>query len=387
MNDRYPYGEDLREGLRSVSREPRRWAASLIVVALGVAAVLLSTSLASSAELAIAAQLDELAATQVELSPTTVDEVPWFGPGAERSLRRLPTVESAAHLWVVGDDAVVARPPWSGRVRLVAASEGLFDQLEIAPAGADPSAAWARGAPLVLLGAAVAEELPPLGIGEPGLWVEGRPMTLAGVIEGAEVRPDLLGAIVVPDALASAWWPGTGTDEAIEVVVQPGTADVVVELGPGYAAPVDPDGVRTFVIPTLTDLVEGISADTRGLVQITGWLLVLIGAGVVASTVLDGVRERRNLIGLARALGTRPTGVTLTVVVEATMVGVFGGALGVVLGTVAAVFAAQAVGWTPVLDPVLSVLAPVAGALVGAVAAIPAAVAATRHAPAVLLRS
>lgn len=119
-------------------------------------------------------------------------------------------------------------------------------------------------------------------------------------------------------------------------------------------------------------------------------VVVAIGALVVLTTMLGAVAERRQEIGLFRALGFRQRHVVRVILSEAAMVSLAGGVLGWLLGMGAAVVLAPRlasvtapVSWNPWLA-----LGAIAGALsVGLAASLYPAISAARLDPSTALRS
>ena len=71
-------------------------------------------------------------------------------------------------------------------------------------------------------------------------------------------------------------------------------------------------------------------------------LAIVVGAGVVANVMLMSVSERKNEIGLRRAVGARPRDIWWQFVLESTLVTTLGGLIAVILGlTALRVIAAQ----------------------------------------------
>jgi putative ABC transport system permease protein len=119
-------------------------------------------------------------------------------------------------------------------------------------------------------------------------------------------------------------------------------------------------------------------------------VVVAIGALVVLTTMLGAVAERRQEIGLFRALGFRQRHVMVIILGEAALVSLLGGVLGWLLGMGTAVLLAprlagttMAVSWDPWLA-----LGAVGGALlVGLLASLYPARSAARMDPATALRA
>jgi putative ABC transport system permease protein len=119
-------------------------------------------------------------------------------------------------------------------------------------------------------------------------------------------------------------------------------------------------------------------------------VVVVIGSLVVLTTMLGAVAERRQEIGLFRALGFRQGHVMRIILSEAALVSVVGGLLGWLLGMGAAVLLAPRLAsvTTPVIWNLWIALAALGGALlVGLLASLYPARSAARLDPSIALRS
>lgn len=119
-------------------------------------------------------------------------------------------------------------------------------------------------------------------------------------------------------------------------------------------------------------------------------VVIAIGALVVLTTMLGAVAERRQEIGLFRALGFRQRHVERIILSEAALVSLMGGVLGWLAGMGAAVLLAPRVAnvTAPVpWDPILAVAAVGCAVMVGLGASLYPAVQAARVDPTIALRS
>lgn len=114
-------------------------------------------------------------------------------------------------------------------------------------------------------------------------------------------------------------------------------------------------------------------------------VVLLAAAGVVGVLTLANVRQRREEIGILRALGVRSSQVLTLVLGKALLTGLLGGALGLAAGLGAAGLLRER-GAALLFDPVLAGWVVVGAALVAALAAWLPALLAARQDPAVILR-
>ncbi|BCB78041.1 hypothetical protein Pflav_044510 [Phytohabitans flavus] len=114
---------------------------------------------------------------------------------------------------------------------------------------------------------------------------------------------------------------------------------------------------------------------------------LLIGGIGIANVMIISVLERRNEIGLRRALGAARRHVAAQFVVESLLLGTAGGAAGVLLGALATYLLAYQRGWQPLIPPLAVGAGLVAAITIGAVAGLYPALRAARLAPTDALRT
>jgi len=114
--------------------------------------------------------------------------------------------------------------------------------------------------------------------------------------------------------------------------------------------PNDPDD---FVVRNLADIAD--AAAEQGtvmtiLLTIVASVALLVGGIGIMNIMLVSVTERTREIGIRMAVGATEEDVRRQFLVEATILGIIGGALGIVFGVFSSVVVSQALGW-PILIP------------------------------------
>jgi putative ABC transport system permease protein len=112
-----------------------------------------------------------------------------------------------------------------------------------------------------------------------------------------------------------------------------------------------------------------------------GVVALLVGAVGVANIMVISVLERRQEIGLRRALGATRTQIRVQFLAEAILLAALGGATGVILGAVSTAIYARAKGWAIVIPPQAWAGGLGAAVLIGALSGLLPAIRAARLSP------
>jgi putative ABC transport system permease protein len=139
-----------------------------------------------------------------------------------------------------------------------------------------------------------------------------------------------------------------------------------------------------------TDVLEAQEAADTAFTSLflgLGAVALLVGGIGIANVMVIAVIERRNEIGLRRALGGTRAHIRRQFLVEALLLSSLGGAAGVGLGAAVTAIYANVEGWEIVIPPIALVGGFVAAVVIGAVAGLYPAMRAARLAPTEALRS
>jgi len=111
--------------------------------------------------------------------------------------------------------------------------------------------------------------------------------------------------------------------------------------------------VSVFELGSVLDRIREFFALLNGFLVALGAVSLVVAGVAIFNVMLMSTRERRGEIGVLRAVGVRRGDVLRTLVAEAAMLGVLGGAIGVVLSALAALALGQftRVEFDVVLDP------------------------------------
>ena len=387
------------ESLAGLFGRPMRTALTVCGTMIGLAALVATLGLSRTAGNRIVGRFDELAATEIVISPKAAaighpGALPWDGP---RRLERLNGVTAAGNLSTVtiGRRLVSASPvndptrSSSLKLTVVAASPGLFPAVRAQlrsgellddgqSANADRVAVLGPNAAR-RLGIDRIDHLPAVRIGDDLFLV-------TGILGGVSRQPDLLSAVIIPE----------GTARRLYGLVHPGM--VVIETGIGAAqvltrqAPLAlrPDDTRALKVaspPEPRRVRDAVQSDLELLFLLLGAVSLLVGAIGIANVTLVSVIERTGEIGLRRALGASRRHVAQQFLLESATIGLLGGVLGTSVGVLIVVGVSAVQSWTPVVDPTIAFVAPGIGAVTGLLSGMYPSLRAARLTPVDALRS
>lgn len=365
------------EAMAGVSARPGRLALTMLGEALGLAALVATVGLASTASGQVSDHFDQAAADRVTVQPdeARAERGAVLPPDAAELVRRLEGVESAGTLSRLEvDDPVRTVPivdpqaPPDPTLPVLAASPGLFDAVDAEITGRLYDAGHvARADAVALLGTGAARRLGVTDLAHgPAVFVGDRALTVIGIIDAVRGRGELVDAVVIPEPTAGRMFGWKGA-QSLQVDVAPNAAETIARQAPLAISPQDPAAITAAAPPTDSTLRERVQGDVSSLLVLLGIVALVAGGVGIANIMLLSVMERIGEIGLRRALGATRGNLMTQFLVESATVGLLGGIVGTSLGFVTSMAVALGRDWTPVLDPRL-LAAPLAGLVVGVVA-------------------
>lgn len=370
----------FNEVLSGVFAKPGRMTLTVLGVAIGLTALVATVGLTRTSANRIITQFDELAATELFVSARpgratgVVDPaaIPWDAPDR---LGRLNGVVAAGTMSKVdvGDLLVSSSPikdPLNQRnlkLSVYSASPSLFKAVRaklnsgtflntshshrserIAVLGPDAA---------IRLGVVNLRHLPAISIGDHLFLV-------AGILDDVARKPELLGAIIIPDGTARKYFGLLGP-ETVVVETKIGATRLIANQTP-YA--LRPDNLRILKIEIPFNperLRENVQSNLDSLFILLGGLSLIVGALGIANITLVGVMERKGEIGLRRAIGATRAHIANQFLLESTSIGVLGGIIGASVGILIVVSISAYQTWTPVLDASVPLFAPLIGGGIG----------------------
>jgi ABC-type antimicrobial peptide transport system permease subunit len=390
----------FNEATAGLFARPGRTVLTIFGTVVGLASLVATLGLSRTAGNQIVGRFDELAATEIVVSPKpsaatpSTAAIPWDAPDRVARLNGVVAVGNLSTL-DVGPRLVATSPvsdpqsPTTFKLTVSAASPGLFAAVRATVrAGTVIDAIHSdRGEQVAVLGPNAADRLGISGVDQlPAIRIGDDVYLVIGILDSTARQPDLLGAVIVPE----------GTAQRLYRLAHPGLVVVETEIGaasqiarqlPDALRPDNPRSLKVVSPPEPKRVRDAVQNDLDLLFLILGGVSLLVGAIGIANVTLVSVIERTGEIGLRRALGASRRHVGQQFLLESTTVGFVGGVLGASSGILVVVAVSAYQQWTPVLDPFTPLLAPVVGGLTGLVSGTYPALRAARLEPVEALRS
>jgi putative ABC transport system permease protein len=379
-------------GLASIGLRTRKLRASLsaLGIAIGVAAIVAVLGLARSSQAGLLAEISKLGTNLLTVTngQTLFGQTAELPDAAPGMVARLPGVTAVQYTGTVSDITVYRSPLIpsidTDGLGVAASSVGLPGAVGTTVAqGSYLNAATARE-PVAVLGYEAAQLL---GFDRiwPGMriWVGGQWFYVAGILNSAALAPQLDASVLVgfPAAQKYLGFDGHPSELYVRTVNTQAATTAVDNLLGAQANPENPSEVDVSQpSSSLTAQADAAGAfDTLFLGL--GAVALLVGAVGVANIMIISVLERRQEIGLRRALGATRGQIRIQFLSEAILLAVIGGAVGVIVGATATAVYAHIKGWAIVI-PLEAWAGGLAAAIaIGALAGLLPAIRASRLSP------
>jgi putative ABC transport system permease protein len=391
---RLRFSDALRLGASGPRARPARALLAALGIAIGTAAIVAVLGVSRSSQADLIARLDRLGTNLLTVSPGSD-----FLTGRPALLPRralgmialIPPVQGVSS--TVTRSATVRRtdkvPDYlTGGISVQAADLALLSTLGARVAeGAWLNRATARY-PAVVLGAQAAHTLgidrlqPPVAV-----WIGQRWFKVTGILGPVGLAPELDEAALIgldaahrllgADTHATMIYVRTNPDQTVAVRnVLARTANPAAPEQVNVARPSDVLAARVIAKGAYDALLLGLGA-----------IALVVGAIGIANVMVMSVLERRQEIGVRRALGANRRHITLQFSVEALLLSLLGAAAGILTGIAITAGYAHSRQWTTAIAPTVIIAALLAAIVVGLAAGLYPAIRAARIPPTEALRA
>jgi putative ABC transport system permease protein len=410
--------ETFRTGLNGVRSHRLRSFLTVLGMLIGIAAVILTVGLGEGAQAQVSSQITSLGTNLLTVTPGSTTSSSGIRGGFGTASTLTMADATALGSSTVAPDIKAVAPTSSATESLTAGSSNWTTSV----VGSTPSWATVRGrtvaqgrfidnqdvsdhGAVAVLGSTTASEL--FSRGDPvgqTVNINGVPMTVIGVLTstGASASSSSTTAnqddqVIVPiSTAAERIFGGTSRNSVSSIIIQARTANdltaayqeanhellalhhITTATAADFTITSEQSllSTATSVDKTLTILLAGVAG-----------ISLLVGGIGVMNIMLVSVTERIREIGLRKALGATPALIRRQFLVEASVLGLVGGALGALLGIVGAIFLPGVVGDPITISPPATGLALVVALGIGVAFGVYPASRAAHLAPIDALRS
>jgi len=391
QRSRLRFSDAMSLGAVGVRARPMRAFLSALGIAIGIAAMIAVVGISTSSQARLNEQLSALGTNLLtaEANTSLLGENTSLPTNTIDKVRSMAGVESASGTGEIEVNVYRTRFIDAGATGGIKVHAADLDLLTVT--GTELGAgAWLNHAssqfPGVVLGADAAQNL---GVVTPGtqVWLGERLFTVLGILKPSVLAPELDNAALIGEQIAESefGWDGSPT-----VVYERSDDDRIDEIRQRLPGTVNPQAPEEVAVSRPSDaLAAKFAADQAftGLLVGLGSIALLVGGIGVANTMIISVLERRQEIGLRRALGATRSHIRVQFLVEALLLSALGGLFGCLLGAAVTAVIAALSGWPFSIPAELYVVAVGSTLGIGAVAGLYPAVRAARTPPTAALSS
>jgi putative ABC transport system permease protein len=384
--------------LASVGLRTRKLRAGLsaLGIAIGVAAIVAVLSLAASSSAALLAEIQQLGTNLLTVTngQTIAGETAELPTAAPGMIARLPGVTSVQDIGSAGGVNVYKSPLVpsieTNTLSVDAATLGLPAAAGTTLAQGQFLNAATEREPVAVLGATAAQLL---GIDRirPGMriWVSGQSFRgqwfyVTGILNPDAYAPEIDTAALTGFPAAGKYLGFDGHPSKIYVRTVEDAQAVTTRVDNLLAVQANPENPSQVDVSQPSDVLTA-EADAKGALDTLflglGAVALLVGAIGVANIMIISVLERRQEIGLRRALGATRGQIRIQFLAEAITLALAGGAVGVLIGAAATTSYARAHGEATVIPAEAWAGGLAAAVVIGAIAGLLPAIRAARLSP------
>ncbi|MFG2045560.1 ABC transporter permease [Dactylosporangium sp. NPDC048998] len=379
-------GDVVGVGLLGLRARPLRAVLSALGIAIGIAAMVAVMGIGAASQARLLSKIASLGTNLLTVAPgqSFLDGKTQLPNESVDMVKRIGPVQSASATGNIAG-ATARRtdkidPRETQGIGVVAAWEDLLPTLGAKLA----DGAWLNSAtvkyPAVVLGSTSARLL---GVDSPGqqVFIAGQWFTVIGILQPVDLAPELDTSALVGWDAAIERLGFDGHPTRIYIRSADEAVDAVRSVLPRTVNPKDPSAVKVSR-PSDALTAQLAAKNTFGSLLIgLGAVSLLVGGVGVANTMIISVLERRQEIGLRRALGARRRQIRLQFITEAVALSALGGLAGAALGLAVVFVYATYQDW-PIVLPLTVIAGGVAASItIGAIAGLYPATRASRLPP------
>ena len=377
-----------RVGGHGLRTRPLRVFLSAIGIAIGIAAMVAVVGISTSSRAQLDATLARLGTNLLTVTPghTLFNQNAQLPEESVAMIGRIGPVESVTATGHVADANVYRTDKIPAEETNSIAVLAARSDLPATVGATVRNGTWLDDAtaryPAVVLGATAAQRLG-LGRATPDtqVWLGKRWFTVVGILDPVPLAPELDSAALIGWPVAERMLAFDGHPTTVYERSSDAAVDAVRDVLPQTANPEHPEEIQVSRPSDALAAKTAASQAFTGLLLGLGAVALLVGGVGVANTMVISVLERRNEIGLRRALGATKGQIRSQFLSEALLLSALGGAAGVVLGIAVTAGYAATQDWPTVVPAYIMAGGVAATLVIGAIAGLYPAVRAARLAP------
>ena len=385
--------DTLRVGSSGLRSRRLRSALSALGITIGIAALISVLGLSASGSADLIKELDELGTNLL-----TIEAGQGFGSGPVSLPENAPAMVN--RITPVYEVATVSKIPGGvyrndliadGRTRGITIFAGGLNLLD-AQRGSLKAGAYLTSVtsefPAVVLGAVAAERLGIRNLSkEQRIWLGEEWFSVIGILNPLPLAADLDRAAIIGYGAAERFLNHEVDADVIYVRAFP---EHIHDVRSVMAATVNPESPEEVQVSRASDVLEARVAATGTFTNLfvgLGAVALLVGGIGIANVMVIAVIERRNEIGLRRALGATRFHIATQFLSESLLLSGVGGVAGIVLGILVTAIYAILQDWSLVIPGLAVVGGMVSSVLIGGVAGFYPALRAAHMSPTEALRT